>query len=801
MLTGKRGAGRFGTQWGVLWVCWIAAGCVAGGGHEAEESASPLYFVSEDGDDENPGTRDEPWATPGHAGRMAGAGDTVVFLPGDYAGRLVPKNSGTADAPIVFRAAERRTARLVGTAEGSWERGETPRVFLGDVAHIELNGFHIEDTGNGGWLKTDRASHLAIVDCRFQGGTRWAAFWIEESEDVRVVDNDFSRRDFSGDMGRVAASKRLLFEGNSFSRALHSLVMLHLPAGGSSRIVVRGNVFHSGWSRNLENVGHPHVLVENNIFTNAYNGGRSAGSVNQFTGSRVIVRFNRIFRNFGAPWQVNSSTARDNEHMRFYHNVFSGNHGPGLIIQGERSNFVDFILKNSIFADNDPYGSRTQVAISGGGPESVRVTGNAFSAGESGASSLLLVGHEPLSLDAAQADPGIFVGNVETEPGFRDAGNFDFSLAEGSPMREAAAPLTRTREGGSGRDLPVDDISYFYDGYGIEGERGDLIAVGAPSNRARVVGIDYGERLLLLDRELSWEGTAPVGFPWSGAGPDLGVYEHGEAVRPSVQVVVDDAFPDPGQAVELRAVTRGIEEPVAYEWHLGDDTRTEGERVRHRFVPGYDYGIRVRVTDANGVTYTGVGYVNVEPPQDDEVLIHTTFDADDKDWWVHWQFYRGRRGTGYARYTHHLNEDTGKGYHRIAAQGGNGPIPAIIHPRNWDIGKYPTVRMRYRIRPGTPVAIFVSPYPSAYDIKDPWDFRIDRRRHYLAGTETEPRGDRVLIDDGEWHDITLDVSGIADSFPGVQTIQSLHMGDLEDYGGAVVGPDDVFWLDEIYIGK
>ncbi len=776
------------------------------GGTRADAQLPPeaLYYVSPGGDDGNPGTREAPWQSPEHAGEVVGAGDTVVFLPGDYSGRLVPRNSGTAEAPIVFRAAERRRARLVGTAEGDWGRGETPRVFLEDISHVSIEGFHIEDTGDGGWLRTANASHVTIKDCRFQGGTRWAPFWIEDSEQVRILDNDFSRRTQGGDMGRIVASSRLLFEGNSFSRALHTLMGFHLPAGGSPKIVVRGNVFHSGWSRNLSNVGQPEVLIENNIFTNAYNGGRSAGSINQFAGNRNVIRFNRVYRNFGPPWLMSSverAPGRPTENARFYHNVVSGNHGAGLLIHGDKRNFRDFILKNSIFEDNDPYGSRTQVSISGGGSESVRVVNNALYAGDEGVPSLVLLGHDPLGLEAARSESAVFSDNLERAAGFADSGNFDFSLVAGSPMRDAAAALTRTLTAGSGRELPVEDPFYFYDGYGIDGEIGDLIAVGETSHRARVVEVDFDRRLLKLDRELEWEMNAPVAFPWAGAGPDMGVYEHGDEVRPSVQVVVYKAFPEAGEEVELRAVTRGIEGPLKYEWHLGGDFWAEGKRVTHQFEPGYDYGIRVRVTDDEERTYMGVGYVNAEPPQDEEVLLHTTFDADDEEWWVHWQFYRGRRGTGYARYTHHIDDETGRGYHRIAALNGGGPIPAIVHPRNWDIEKYPTVRIRYQIRPGTPVAIFVTPYPSAYYVKDPWDFRIDRRRHFLAGTESEPHGEGRLVDDGEWHEITLDVSGIAEAFPGVRMIQALHIGDLEDYGGTEVGAEDEFWLDEIQIAK
>ncbi|MGM0493307.1 MAG: hypothetical protein ACQER1_10185, partial [Armatimonadota bacterium] len=150
------------------------------------------------------------------------------------------------------------------------------------------------------------------------------------------------------------------------------------------------------------------------------------------------------------------------------------------------------------------------------------------------------------------------------------------------------------------------------------------------------------------------------------------------------------------------------------------------------------------------------------------------------------------------------------------------PLPAFVHPRGWDIDKYPTVRIRYMIRSGTPVAVFVLPFPSAWHSLWDMDAAQDSRRFYLAGTPNaaerepapdgaeEPRGRGVLPDgpfpqeliaDGEWHEISFDVREIRSRHREVQVLQALHIGDLEVDGGARVGPSDQFALDEVYIGN
>ena len=59
------------------------------------------YYVAKNGNDSNPGTKDLPWRTCAKAA-TAIAGSIVYFKPGVWNERLIPMNSGTSTAPIVF---------------------------------------------------------------------------------------------------------------------------------------------------------------------------------------------------------------------------------------------------------------------------------------------------------------------------------------------------------------------------------------------------------------------------------------------------------------------------------------------------------------------------------------------------------------------------------------------------------------------------------------------------------------------------------------------------------------------------
>ncbi|MBS3821696.1 MAG: right-handed parallel beta-helix repeat-containing protein, partial [Phycisphaerae bacterium] len=82
-------------------------------------------------DDQNPGDDDAPFATINAAAQAAQPGDTVLVSPGVYREWVRPARGGTADAPIVYKAAEKGGVIVKGSDvfEPQWACHES----LGDV--------------------------------------------------------------------------------------------------------------------------------------------------------------------------------------------------------------------------------------------------------------------------------------------------------------------------------------------------------------------------------------------------------------------------------------------------------------------------------------------------------------------------------------------------------------------------------------------------------------------------------------------------------------------------------------------
>jgi hypothetical protein len=189
-----------------------------------------------------------------------------------------------------------------------------------------------------------------------------------------------------------------------------------------------------------------------------------------------------------------------------------------------------------------------------------------------------------VSLSNVQAQHRQFAGNLDVSPSFVDLNRYNYGLTSSSPLRDAGRPLTQAREGGAGKVLTVADAAYFYDGFGIVGEVGDLVAVGSAQQVARVVKVDRRANTLTLDRSVRWKHGDPVSLSWGGAAPDIGVYEYGNNARPSVQIEVEPFVVRVGEKVRLRATLHGFSEaPTALHWQLGDGTEARGRELTHSY--------------------------------------------------------------------------------------------------------------------------------------------------------------------------------------------------------------------------
>jgi len=118
------------------------------------------FFVGPSGDDQAPGTRDQPWKTVKHAAAQAAGGDTITVLPGDYSGQVPEIGQSGKEGSVLTIQSEIKHKALIG---GFILRGD----------YIAITGFAISgdskfNRGRGLYAgMVNDAKHPAQTGCVF----------------------------------------------------------------------------------------------------------------------------------------------------------------------------------------------------------------------------------------------------------------------------------------------------------------------------------------------------------------------------------------------------------------------------------------------------------------------------------------------------------------------------------------------------------------------------------------------------------------------------------------------------------
>lgn len=106
-----------------------------------EGNNQKVFYVSPDGHDGNPGTEAAPLKSFRRAAQLAKPGETYIFEDGYYyeGGMTVMMNSGTADAPIIFKARNPREAHIIYPEVLSGNH----KIYIYQKEYITIEGFEL----------------------------------------------------------------------------------------------------------------------------------------------------------------------------------------------------------------------------------------------------------------------------------------------------------------------------------------------------------------------------------------------------------------------------------------------------------------------------------------------------------------------------------------------------------------------------------------------------------------------------------------------------------------------------------
>jgi len=467
--------------------------------------------------------RDKPCALD-TANAKVQPGDTVYLLPGSYDSFIMPLESGKSESErIVYKNYDNSDVRIDG---GSFA------ILLDGKSYVSVEGIHAANCHQ--FLVIRKGRHNDIGHCTFdrnKGRFIWpGSFIYDNSQYNRIHDCTFSRfgwtkdgddrgavLDVGVDISKTDATDCNVIENNVFYYGGHHI--LHICGKNN---VVRNNYFHNeNWMPGADGkqYGNRNVLTIGPMaMRNLFEGNRFA-----FAGKPIddnganglvvrcpknIVRFNMSYANMASGIGMHSMTVSIPTDNCIYNNTLYHNGIGEEIDEPWRcgiafGNWGNGPLPGNIVVNNIMYDNFKNKAVGGygdAGPQDI---------------------HDNW---LEQGDPGFMNDTIPEDTS--DASLPDFRLKPDSPCIDKGVFLTTiVCESGSGTMFAVENAGFFFDGWNIPGERGDLIQLEGRKDTARILDIDYGKNLITVDRELTWEKGRSLSLAYYGSSPDLGACE------------------------------------------------------------------------------------------------------------------------------------------------------------------------------------------------------------------------------------------------------------------------------------
>ena len=330
-----------------------------------------VYWVAIDGDDADPGTRDEPWATLQHAADSVGPGATVYVREGVYEQRVEIRGSGTPGRPITFAVAPGERVVLDGSSL-EVPPGQNAMIAIDSQRFVTIRGFEITGYRSDvsghvpiGILVTGAADHVRLagnvvhdMGTTFQGRNGGDAHGIavfgtagdHPIEEVEIVDNELANLTLGSSEALVVNGnvKDFRIEGNKVHDTNNiGIDVIGFEGTASDPTVdqardgiVRGNVV---W--NVDSYGNP-----------AYGNDRSADGIYVDGGRDILVAGNTIHDvNIGIEL-ASEHAGRSTRNVTARNNLVYDSTAIGIAIGGydrRRGSTEDCVIVNNTVVNTD----------------------------------------------------------------------------------------------------------------------------------------------------------------------------------------------------------------------------------------------------------------------------------------------------------------------------------------------------------------------------------------------------------------------------------------------------------------
>ena len=500
--------------------------------------ATTYYIDGSTGNDSNSGTIALPWKTISKANSALKAGDTVYIIAGTYASeQITPANSGTSGNYITYQNYNGETVTISG---GSRQAN------LINKNWIKINGINFYKS-HSSWVYLSGSNYNIIQNCTFRVAKAYGGFTLlDNSTYNKILDNTFFDSPDAGNaqgtnpadhLRVMPGSTHNLFEGNTFNKTGHCSLFI-----GAQYNVIRNNIIQNKYHTGLGLAKDGPILIDKNFFydqgddylndpISATKRRHNPGIQNNFR--YQIIRRN-VFDNNGTGLNMvpDGDDYTHADYNKIYHNTINKSIRCQYTSLGSASQVVlGNIFKNNIFSNSFSYNDEPGYNIwfdTGGGRTNRWYANNVW--GGTGYSIYNRFKSANFS-DIIEKYPTEFTSalkpNLSVDPLYDDPNNRVFTLQQGSPMIDAGAWLTTiTSATANGvTSFKVNDAGYFYDGWTIPGETGDVIKT-KNGQETTILSINYYTNTITVNPAIDIVNGEGLSLNYSGSAPDIGAYEY-----------------------------------------------------------------------------------------------------------------------------------------------------------------------------------------------------------------------------------------------------------------------------------
>ncbi len=281
----------------IMMIIFTHSGCGGGGGNAEVTTRPPengggrTFYVSPEGDDSNPGTMEQPWATPGFGSRQLQPGDTLVILGGRYTLSRYPDDivtppSGTPQQWITIKGEEGNRPMLVGRDNLSTAIDLSGRSYV-RIENLEITS---DDSVSGSsrffregiQILGSPASHIVLEDIYIHHVDEFGID-VQDVEDLQLLNCRIEYCGFGaigGPAGQHGGWRNVVIRGCRLSYSGH----YYQDTDGSNRPYDRPDGF------GIESSEGP-ILIEDTIVEHNYGDGIDSKAANT-TVRRCVVANN-----------------------------------------------------------------------------------------------------------------------------------------------------------------------------------------------------------------------------------------------------------------------------------------------------------------------------------------------------------------------------------------------------------------------------------------------------------------------------------------------------------------------------